>query len=127
MAAGYRRSGGRVAGEGTLRSMLERDERTGLNSGSFWMVRHLWPTRRSREEACRGAAGRGRRGERRSGRGAAEEKVRRLWAMRVLGAGVENQASRCFRAFLVSVGLENRKQIKIFGWAFRLFSSKIRL
>jgi hypothetical protein len=34
-------NGGRDAGEGTLRSMLERDERTGLNSGSFWMVRHL--------------------------------------------------------------------------------------
>lgn len=25
----------------TLRSMFEREERTGLNSGSFWMVRHL--------------------------------------------------------------------------------------
>ena len=41
MAAGYRRRSGRDAGEGTLRLMLERDERTGLNSGSFWMVRHL--------------------------------------------------------------------------------------
>ena len=50
-----------------------------------------------------------------------------LCSMRVLGAGGENRGSRCFQASLVSGDYENRKIIRVFRWAFCLFSSRIRL